>query len=122
MLLKVELPVMSPWPTIGSPLELHVTPSSVDFFTRTIALFLESWYETQTFEPFDVIHWRSAFVVSRNTVLQFAKTAPGHDVAETPSWKLLKTGLTMKSSPASWIVPVEPKSMSASPLPSAMRL
>src|SRR6478752_961612 len=86
-LLNVPPPVVCPWPAIGSPLLCHVAPSSVDFLTWISVLLPESWYETQTVFPSDVIHCRSACVLSSTAVVQSPGPAAalGQFVTETPS-------------------------------------
>src|SRR5918911_1721722 len=76
VLLKVESPVAAPWPGIGLPTFVQVAPSSVERWTWISELLPGSWYETQTFLPFEVIHCRSAPAVSSTTVLHADAAAP----------------------------------------------
>src|SRR5919204_3128584 len=99
-LLNVEPPVVVPLPVIGSPTFAKVKPSSSDRCTCTVVLEPLSWYAIQTCEPRDVIHCRSACVVSITCFEQCPKSpetsALGHVTAETPSCVICATGLKKK--------------------------
>src|ERR671925_1880184 len=97
---NVEPPVVPPLPVIGSPTLCHVKPSSSDLCTCTVVELPESWYAIQTCGPRDVIHCRSACVVSMIWLLQlpklFATFAFGHATDETPSCVMSFCGLKKK--------------------------
>src|SRR6266702_6808994 len=109
VLLNVASPVAAPCPGIGLPTRCQVAPSSVERWTRINELLPESWYETQTLEPLDVIHCRSTPAVSSTLVEQplGPVALAGQFVTETPSVKALNVGLTTKSRSARCVVPVE---------------
>src|ERR1051326_124352 len=90
---KVDPLVVDPPPVIGSPTRFQVKPSSSERWTCTVVLEPESWYEIQTCEAREVIHWRSACVVSMIWAVQSAKlfdvSAFGHASADTPSFEPL---------------------------------
>src|SRR6266705_2571988 len=86
-LLNVASPVAAPWPGMGEPALLQVTPSSVERLTRISVLDCESWYDTHAFVPAEVIHSRSAPETSRKTCVHAAGNVvpEGQRVTLTPN-------------------------------------
>src|SRR5256712_9057385 len=84
-----------------------------------------SWYEMYTVGPSEVIHWRSACVVSMICALQFAKlfdvSAFRQVTAETPNRAAVNGGLTKATSEVKWRVPVDPMSTSAASPPNCLQ-
>src|SRR2546428_8939023 len=74
-----------------------------------------------TVGPSEVIHWRSAWVVSMICALQFAKlfdvSAFRQVTAETPNRAAVNGGLIKATKEVKWRVPVDPMSASASSPP-----
>src|SRR2546428_3822362 len=80
-----------------------------------------SWYEMYTVGPSEVIHWRSACVVSMICALQFAKlfdvSAFRQVTAETPNRAAVNGGLTKATSGVKWRGALGPVSAVASSPP-----